>query len=239
MQVSTLKTSHLFKILAIMLGIVLTISIIEYVYLEKNNNDNNLNIGVPIKGSLKIWNGNKLIYNADDILTYMAYDYIICKVFNDSTACGQAGNGLTTGSLPYCKYYNTAGVIVASTFWAAERCSAAGIELGNPSVAPTLSPTLVCSSAINSNGITPIEATTSHTVSSGSITLTASWTPVTNPINGINEICLGAWSDIATTGFVQGGGTYQNVLAIQTFTAFNSAVGVPITIQWTFTFSNP
>jgi hypothetical protein len=206
----------------------------EYYYL--NANSHKVNDRIAIHGSLKIYNGGVLVYNASDLVTYMSYDYLFCKIFNDSTACGQASNGFTgaIGGNAYCKFYGSSGSSVASTFYSAELCSAVGVELGNPSTTPTINAaTNACPSILTTSNLSPVKATTTHTASTNNILLTATWTPSAD-VNNVQVICLAPWSDVATTGIVYGAGTYQDIIAIDLFTPQTLSNGVPFTAQWTF-----
>lgn len=199
------------------------------------------------KETVNVYINNNLVSHTENVIQNpTAYQAVFCKLFNDSTACNLGVSGVIppfagTGCNTYTGGGYASGVINSHS-----NCAYDGIVLSNL-VAPNPSPsTVACVSPVNSNGVTPIKATTFNPINGGGlgqnqIMLTASWTATGSGVQGITQACLIAWDDITNSPVSQttgAGGSYWWPLAITVLNGAPYSVigGQTIAVSWTFSF---
>ncbi len=189
-----------------------------------------------------------LIADTHNIVTSVSYEYLFCKMFNDTTACSNTSSGGVTGATLACPDIEDYGV-------AAAFCTADGTKLyqsttvpvyfgsigaSTSSSTPLISDTS-CPSLLNSNGFQTAKGTTTHSVSQNSIILSNVYTNTGSTVT-ITKACLFTWFD--TTAAHRGqsaipiaiGNLENRPLAEALFTGVVIANSQAVTIQWTFNF---
>ena len=196
-----------------------------------------------------------LVGQKTDAINGLAYDFLMCKAFNDSTGCSQAGagsgvgwggsNALSGGSAQVCKGENTAGSASQTAAWTSKAfCSALGVVLSTTTGSPGAGgpgSALYCSNTLNANGITPVKATTSHSPLTNTVVLTASWTDSGSATSNVNMVCLFPWNDqTGNTGAVGGAGLVIGfppiLMDVLPGAPITVAVGQSVSVQWTISF---
>ena len=225
---------------AILIGLMV-FSVGEYVYL----NDKNMGDTFRISGSFKLYENGHLVIQQDAI-TYGAYATVICKLFNDSTACDLA-NGMWNNNLQGTGTFVGNGcpknqVSTTRLFNTDSPCMLTGIALSTDTTSPGTTPTgATCPNIITTNGMSPVVATTSYVANQNSITLTAQWTA--SGSQTFDKACLVAvMNTVGNTGsatywtFGAGSVVGSNSFAIQLFTGQSVTTGQTWSAQWTFNF---
>lgn len=195
-----------------------------------------LNENVSMRGTLSIYKDGTQVYHTDDVVTYSMYSFVVCKVFNDSTACSGAGSnyaGFSTG----CSTEDVgSATIVTSSFYSRTMCSAIGVGISTSNSSPTAGGT-TCATTLTTNGLAPVKATTSFALNTNTVSLTASWTATAAQSN-IQQVYLYPYNDYS--GAVVPGSAYTSgncfALAADTFSAQSLSTGQSLSVVWTFTF---
>lgn len=192
-----------------------------------------------LKGTVSVFIDGKLV-STQDLIMGLMYDTVICKVFNDSTACNTPGSYYANFASTSCPQRLSSGALsYASNFYTNNLCAMVGVGLSTDTSTPTnTAANFPCPSPISTNGLAPVKATTSHTPYSNTIVLTATWT-ASGTQNGIDKACLFPYNPSPTTatGNVVTGGSPGYYGAVQTlFTSTNLATGQSFQVQWTFSF---
>ena len=193
--------------------------------------------GVPIRGTLTVYKDGQVVYHAPDVVTYIMYGYVVCKLFNDSNACAQMVTDFTaTGSNGCLTVYSPrGGTTTNNIFQSRSGCSAVGVGVSTSSSAPSAGGT-TCSTFQSTNGFSPVKATTSFSTNTNTITLTASWT-ASGSVSNLQQVYLFPYDDYRSS-VVDNSGTLTTcfALAADTFTAQSVSSGQSLSVQWTFTF---
>lgn len=228
-------------IVAILLAALLVSNPITYVASQSGN----VNESLGMKGNLMIKIDGKITYNQPDLIMYYFYEFNMCKLFNDTTACGGSGtsNGMSTfyhnnAFANGCRTYNTAGVIdKPNNFSPATRCSATAAFLSTDTDAPSATNPLL-QTYLASSGFAPAHITTAYTITTNTITLTATWT-ATSSQNGIDKAAIALWND-ANNAYVDSGSPFfaspVTVLTSDIFTAQTVNSGQSFQVIWTVSF---
>ena len=196
---------------------------------------------VPITGTLSIFKDGQVVYQKADVVTYDMYSYIVCKLFNDSTACAaMAGNYAsfspgTNGCMVYTGDLTSGSYTDTAHFYSKALCSAIGVAISFSNVTPTQGGQ--CIAVITTNGGSPVKATTSFNLNTNSVTLTASWTASAS-LTGISSVYLFPYNDKSgvVVQVAGAGGSVCHSLAADTFTSQSLSNGQSLSIQWTFSF---
>lgn len=230
MKFNHLRNPHFLAAIFIIASLS-TFSVWEYNNIATFNH-NYLHLG---KETITIKIDGKQVYYAENTISVIMYDYVICKIFNDTTAC-QAANGYygagASGVVNGCHTYTGNGNSQTGVFYSKNMCSALGMVFSSDTSTP-VSTNPVCSVIFNSNGVLPKEATTSHAANTNTIILSQSWT-ATGTVNGIAKICLFPWDDKNNLFVTNNAGW---ALAIDLLSPSQSLTnGQAISAQWTFSF---
>jgi hypothetical protein len=190
--------------------------------------------GIQLKENVKVFIDGKLVSQTHNTVTTVSYNWIMCKLFNDSTACTNApSSGITFAS--YCFNQNGAGRAAFATFCNAKLGAIAlSTDTSNPFSTGT-----TCPSQLTSGGLSPVVATTAYQATSNTITLTGSFT-ATASTNGVDKACLYAVYTVGTSGaatYTIDPATTKNAYAVSLFSGLQNVVnGQTLTVQWQFQF---
>jgi len=196
------------------------------------------------KGVVAVYIDGKEVTHNNDVIEYNMYDFLMCKTWNDSTACDTPATGglcnLYTGlcALPThgCETWSTSGVANhPDRFTSSTRCTATAALLSTDTSIPNQSFS-ACPSYLTTNGFAPVQVTSSHVAGSNSLTLTATWTASGNQA-GIDKACIGLWND-QSNNVVISPTSSSNPLAmfVDNFAAQSVTTGQSFQIQWTVSF---
>ena len=185
---------------------------------------------LPIKGTITVSVNGHQVYSGDTIML-LNYDYVICKVFNDTTACNTAGAYFGSGGVNNCQYFGNNGH-ARNNLWGGSLCSEVGLELSTDPTAPT-NTFPYCTSALSGSGLSPLKATTTHAGGTNTVVLSGTWTFSGTSQSNIQKVCLALWNDQANAFNIPTGG---NILAADTFPAQTLTTSQTLTLQWTLSF---
>lgn len=163
---------------------------------------------MPVKGEIKVFIDDKLVYQDHNVIQIRFYDVLGCKIWNISTSC--------IGGI----FQNTSS-----------KADLTGIVLSFSSNTP-LAVETTCPNRISDPGLTVKNVDTkTQIVDSNSIVLTTSWVNTSGlTVNNIARVCLLARDYVVAPP--QGTVSYASAL----FTPQSLANNAQITIQWTFSF---
>lgn len=232
MKINHLRNSPIFLTSIILIAGLITGLAVATEYENAQFNHDYLHFGHE---TLTVKIDDKIVSYTENTISILFYDYVICKLFNDSTGClsvnGYYGAG-ASGVINGCQYYTGNSNNLGNQFIGSkELCSSIAIVL-SPG-ASTSASTPSCSTIFNSNGITPQKATTSHAVNTNTVILSASWT-ASGTTNGIAYICLFPWNDKSSVFVTNNAGW---ALAVDAVSPVQSVtLGQAISAQWTFSF---
>lgn len=221
------------------------ISAYEYDYY--NTKLSQVQNGIHITGTIKIYQGNKLIRNIPDAIQNSGgEDTILCQIFNNTNECANATAyyGSSTNQIgTACQYWKgTSSPTLTNGFYSNAVCSPTAVALSTDSSTVTTNtgcPVLTASS------LAPVQATqVQQPVGTGqnSIILTASFSPTGT--QAINKLCLIMWNthsgtySAANSITLGNGATAVNAFAIDAVSpTYTTTNGIPFTVQWTITLS--
>ena len=199
-------TKREIKIISLFVIVLICFAVFSAYVFEGSFNVRPKNDMITITGRLAIWNNGKLVYNQSDIIFVISYDFIICAIFGDSTACSTAGGSSIVGQPNHVL---------------------TGVGLSTDGTTPQAS-TALCPSELSGNGLSPVIATTSHSANTNNVILTATFTVGGSPQNGVQKACL----DRVDSGTVQ----FAANFAADLFTPQNLGSGGTFILSWTFSF---
>jgi hypothetical protein len=220
-------------------AVILVLGIANVAILSAYYSNQNLSTNYPaMKGTVQVFvkdaAGKIVSETKSDTIYSNSYDYIMCALFYDSSACAASGI-LNNGMWP------TAATTVTTTAVLPIRpvYTLTAIALSNAVVG-----TSGCNGFISSgNGLAPSVATTTHTAATNSIVLTDSWT-YTGASVTIYSVCLTEASyqnpsSVCVFGTGSGAcaaGSVPLVAASETFTGQTLTTGQSISVAWTLSF---
>lgn len=225
-------------IFAIVLSALMIFAIGEYVYLTGNNTKDNFGI----RGNLVITIDGKVTINQTDLIMNTAYDYVMCKLFNETTGCSLVGGyiGDSSSATNICQYWTPAGSLSnsgSSGFYSKDLCSLTAIGLSTNSVSPVQG-SYGCPSMLTGSGMAPAHASIQHFGSTNQIILTGGWVN-SGASQTISYVCLLPYNDkaSATVLSVTGSGAadwspLQDLLSSPQTVGSGQSFGV----QWTILF---
>ena len=209
------------KFIAIPIIAITLIGTFSMGYFYSNSFHDKMNLN----GTFTLYENGKTVYT--DEITYTAWGTVFCKVFNDSNACSKAYyNFMTAGGIG-TPCTNPNGITTA--FFSQNYCIMTAIALSTDTT--QITPLASCPAIQTASGLAPAQATTSYSINTNTITLSASWTPSTAIT--LNKVCLIAWNTNAGTYY------FYNYLgtpfAIEAITnGFTTASGVAFSATWVF-----
>ena len=241
-----LSNQHRFlPIFIIALISISLISAYEYDYL--NTKLQNEQSGIHITGTIKIYQGDKLIRSIPDAIQNSGgEDTMLCQIFNNTNECanatayyGSATNQIGTA----CQYWKgVAAPSLTNGFYDVSLCTPTGIALSTDNT--PISTNTGCP-VLTASNLAPVQSTQvqqSSGQSSNSIILTASYAP--SGTQTINKLCLIMWNthsgtySAANNVILGNGANAVNAVAIDAVSpAYTTTNGIPFTVQWTITLS--
>lgn len=220
------------------------VSAYEYDYL--NNKLSQAQSGIHITGSIKIYQGDKLVRNIPDAIQNSGGENtFLCQIFNNTNMCnaattywGSATNQIGTA----CQYWAGATPTLTTGFYDNSLCTPTAIALSTDTTTVT---TNTGCPVLTASGLAPVHASqvqSSPGININSIILTASFTPTGTQT--VNELCLIMWNSHSATysaanGITLGDGSLAvNAVAIDAVSpSYTTTNGTPFTVQWTITLS--
>lgn len=231
---------------SLMVIAIATVLLISGVTFAQYYNQANAGERLQIKGTIDVYIDGKLTLHQPDLIMNTAYDWVMCKIFNETTACtligGYIGGG--SGATNVCKYRQDNGTLTqwfpgrtGANFAAKYLCSLTSIALSTSTSAPVQG-TYGCPSMLNANGLVPTKATLVHFGSTNTIVLTSNFVN-SGTTQSIGVVCLLPYNDQAGATVLSGPSPAVvdwAPLQDQLTTAQSVANGQSITVQWTISF---
>lgn len=194
-----------------------------------------------MKGTVKVYVDGVLVTQNNDIIEYNMYNLVVCKLWNDSTACDAAATGGLSnfyGSSPTngCHTYSSSGTVDHPNYFTSggTRCDAQAALLSNDGTIPKQS-FAACESYITTNGLSPVKATTTYTAGSNTLVLTATWTASAQMT--VQKACIGMWNDKANAAVIDPSASSNPiVLFSDVFPQQTVNNGQSFQVQWTISF---
>jgi hypothetical protein len=195
-----------------------------------------MNDGFHYADTVNVYVDGKLVETVHNQIMSIAYDYMVCKAFNDTTACNVVGSYLPAPNYCFSGPSQSASKVSVWTFC---NIKLGAIGLSSDSTTPQAGSS-ACPSLITSSGLTAAMATTSHTANTNTVVLTASWTA--SGSQTVSKVCLFPVSTYEPSPAASG--TYSiitgpsNTAWAQTLlsSSVNLVSGQSLTVQWTFSF---
>jgi hypothetical protein len=197
-----------------------------------------LNDGFHYADTVNVYVDGKLVETVHNQIMSIAYDYMVCKAFNDTNACNSVGAYIP--SVNFC-FSGPSQSASKTQVWTYCNVKLGAIGLSTDSTAPS-STSNVCPSLLSGSGLSTALATTTHTVGTNTVVLSASWTASASAT--VSKVCLFPVSTYEPSP--PASGTYAIINNQATGpvawaqTLLSSSVslvsGQSLTVQWTFSF---
>ena len=203
---------------------------------------------IGLHGTINVWvtqNGQtkQVVKDQNDLVMNFAYDYLICKLFNETNACTLTAGyfGDTSGATNICKYRDASGTLVdtgTAGFYGKDLCSLTAIGLSTQTSGNPIQGSFACPSMLTGSGMAPALATMQHFGQSPQVILTANWVNGGTGSVTVGYVCLLPYNDAAAGTVLSTSGT-NNAALLQDLLSSSVSVapGAGITIQWTINFA--
>lgn len=233
-RISKFLEKRLFSYTA--LTVIALLAIANVAIISEYSGGHSYNESAKLRGVVQVFvkdsNGLIVSQTRNDTIFSGSYDFLVCALWNDVSGFGQA----VTFAMMYTVITTITTTITLPQLqngYAVSPWIMNGVALSSNSVT-----TAACSGLLVGNGLSAKTATTSHTVQSNSILLTASFT-YTGGSQAIQSVCL-----LPTGTPAAGGAAYcpcnplitSQAFAWETFSSQTLTNGQSITVQWTFSF---
>jgi hypothetical protein len=219
---SSMKNPLYVTLALVLLTSLLANGILVYAFYASPQH-NRLHFG---RETVTVYRDGKFVSQNDNVVMNLMLDYLVCKMWNDSSACTRAG-AFYGGTAPLCNKN-----VSPFNFYSNAQCSTYGIGVSTETFTPTSS-NFACTQ-LTANGFAVQKGTTSYSIDTNSISFTTTFT-ASGTQNGIDKACLFPWND-RTNAAVTAGSPGQ-ALAQDLFTSQNFINAQTLTITWTFTLT--
>lgn len=246
MRIAVSRHQLFFAVIVFWMVVVNSVAVF-YIYSNLSAPQNN-NFGFNVE--LKVAVDNKTIYDAPhDLLMAEAFEYIICKGFNDTDALGACFTSTNVAGLMNFFVGNTHDVapqyfcaplgsntVVNNKFFSNEDCTMTAGWLSTDTSTP-ISSNPFCASALSTNGLGSISLTTSgHSIGSNQITLTGTWL-ASGAQSGIDKACIGLWNFKGNHAVdTSSGAGNPRILTADLFPSTSVSAGQTIQLSWIISF---